>query len=44
MMKTRLTDNTFTFLTLLLLIAIGFFIVSHFTRSEEHTSELQSQR
>ena len=31
MMKTRLTDNTFTFLTLLLLIAIGFFIVSHFT-------------
>ncbi len=30
-MKTRLTDNTFTFLTLLLLIAIGFFIVSHFT-------------
>lgn len=30
-MKTRLTENTFTFLILLLLIAIGFFLVSRFT-------------
>lgn len=30
-MKTRLTENTFTFLSLLLFIAIGFFIVSHYT-------------
>ena len=31
MIKTRLTKNTFTYISLLLLIAIGFFIVSHFT-------------
>lgn len=30
-MKIRLPENTFTFLILLLLIAIGFFLVSHFT-------------